>query len=42
MDAEFLSGPLRTEVSRWVAGEESRSEPAKLLHPNLTLLLSCG
>jgi len=28
MDAEFLSGPHRTEVSRCVAGEESWSEPA--------------
>jgi|GEM_PF-1931583 len=35
MDAEFLSSPLRTEVSRCVAGEESWSEPANTTDDNI-------
>ena len=42
MDAEFLSSPLRTEVSRCVAGEESRSELANTPASWLTLLPSRG
>jgi len=42
MDAELLSGPFRTEVSRCVAGEESRSELANNPASRLTVLLSRG